>query len=583
MATRLFWKLELTYAVLLLAVLLAADSYGARTLRHNAIENGYRHLESLSRLALADFPSDASRYAEWARKLAESGARVTLVRTDGEVLADSSEDPARMENHGGRPEIRRAFEAGTGRETRWSATVRRDLVYFAVTTRTAGGEMLALRLATPLAEVDMELARLRVRLWAGSGIALLLGIAVSLAVSKRISGRVQRLREFAQRVAGGDFSHLPAEREGDELTLLAHSLNATAKRLGEMLGELRSERNRAEAILRSMVEAVAVVGAEERLVFANRAFCQMLDLDAPPSAGKALVELVREPELLKVFRRALGENRVVEAEIKLTQAGGARGEHFSVVASPLEAGGTSGAVLVMHDISELRRLERVRRDFVANVSHELRTPLTAIQGFAETLLGGALADQNNNARFVEIIRTHAARLNRLTEDLLKLSAIEGRRQEPEWREVNVRSLIESCVETVEYEARSKDLKLEVDCPPETPAARGDAMELREALQNILDNAVRYTPVRGSVSVTARALDGRVSISVADTGIGIPQAEQERIFERFYRVDPARSRELGGTGLGLSIARHIIEAHGGRIEVESELGRGSTFRIILPAA
>ncbi|MGH9778173.1 MAG: sensor histidine kinase, partial [Candidatus Acidiferrales bacterium] len=247
---------------------------------------------------------------------------------------------------------------------------------------------------------------------------------------------------------------------------------------------------------------------------------------------------------------------------------------------PVRAG---GVVLVLHDISDLRRLERVRRDFVANVSHEFRTPLTAIQGFAETLLGGALEDAQNSRRFLEIIRDHAARLGRLTDDLLKLSQMEAGKLELDLRPVAVTDLIDSCVETTRLKAGQKELALVIDSAPGLAPVRGDSNRLREVLQNLLDNAVQYTPAGGRITVRATASDGGIVISVADTGIGIPKADQERIFERFYRVDAARSREVGGTGLGLAIARHLVEAHGGRITVVSEVGRGSTFFVFLPAA
>jgi len=238
---------------------------------------------------------------------------------------------------------------------------------------------------------------------------------------------------------------------------------------------------------------------------------------------------------------------------------------------------------VLHEITDLRRLERVRQDFVANVSHEFRTPLTAIQGFAETLLAGALEDPGNRRRFVEIIREHATRLARLTEDLLKLSRIEAGQLKLEFCPVSVTQLIESCVETAQLKAVPRRLALDVRLPNELSTVRGDANSLQEVLQNLLDNALQYTPAGGKIEVSALCSDGRVVVTVADTGIGIPQVEQERIFERFYRVDAARSREAGGTGLGLSIARHIVEAHGGRLWVESAVGEGSRFHFSIPVS
>jgi len=254
-----------------------------------------------------------------------------------------------------------------------------------------------------------------------------------------------------------------------------------------------------------------------------------------------------------------------------------------VTAAPVRAAEASSAVLVLHDITELRRLERVRRDFVANVSHEFKTPLTAIQGFAETLLGGALDDKANRKRFVEIIREHARRLARLTDDLLKLSRIEAGRLDLESRPVSVAGLVNGCVETARLNAESRGLRIAVELPEGLPPVRGDAVQLDEVLQNLIDNALQYTPSGGRIDVTAYSNGHEVIFTVADTGIGIPESDLERIFERFYRVDAARSREAGGTGLGLSIARHIVDAHGGRIWVESAVGQGSRFRFSIDVA
>jgi two-component system phosphate regulon sensor histidine kinase PhoR len=597
MRARLFWKIELSYVALLALVVLGVDFFAARTMRQQALDAGFRQLESLIRLAEAQTPPEApEEVADWTRHMAASGARVTLVARDGAVLADSAEDPANMENHGERPEIREALAAGRGQAVRWSVTVRRELLYSALRVRSERGEERVVRFALPRAEIDAQLAALRLRMLGGSALMLLLVAGVSTFFSRRLSRRVRELQEFSRRVAAGDFRPLPAEHAGDELSALARHLNETARQLEQTIATLRDERNRADAILRSMAEAVAVVDAEERVIFANAAFCAIVCAESAHCEGRTLLELVRQPELPLLIRQALREERVVAGEVELAAGGpaktsgaGDRTRNIVVTAGPVRGAGpakTSGAgaaVLLLHDITELRRLERVRRDFVANVSHEFRTPLTAIQGFAETLLGGALDDAAHNRRFVEIIRQHAVRLGRLTEDLLKLSQIESGKLELEFRPVEVRPLLESCLETARLEADPKRLTLRCECAEQVPAVRGDARRLREVLQNLLDNAVRYTPEGGRVSIHASAADGMVEIAVEDTGIGIPQGDQERIFERFYRVDAARSREVGGTGLGLSIARHLVEAHGGRIEVQSEVGKGSTFRVVLPAA
>jgi len=337
-----------------------------------------------------------------------------------------------------------------------------------------------------------------------------------------------------------------------------------------------------------------VIDAQERLVFLNRAFSEILNLDAAGGEGRPLIEVVRHSELLGLIRKALRGEEGLQTDIA---TGIVQHRSFSVTAAPVKAleagpsGGTdstaaekpSGAVVVLHDVTELRRLERVRQDFVANVSHEFKTPLTAIQGFAETLLAGALDDPNNNRRFLEIIRNHAARLARLTDDLLKLARIEAGKLEVQFSPVGLTELIEGCAETTLLKASRKQITLEIENPPGLPAVWGDASLLREVLQNLLDNAIQYTPEGGQIRVRAVAAAREAVISVSDTGIGIPLADQERIFERFYRVDAARSREAGGTGLGLSIAKHIVEAHGGRLWVESTVGRGSSFSFSIPLA
>jgi two-component system phosphate regulon sensor histidine kinase PhoR len=327
-----------------------------------------------------------------------------------------------------------------------------------------------------------------------------------------------------------------------------------------------------------MVEGVAVVNGSERLVFANPGFDEILGLDVPPTSGSALVEVVRQTELLEAVRQVLGGEPRVQSEIV---TGTLRQHYFAITVAAVRAGDTTGAVVVLHDITELRMLERVRRDFVANVSHEFRTPLTAIQGFAETLLAGAIDDSQNRTRFLEIILEHSRRLARLTEDLLMLSKMDAERLELEIRRLSVSQLIESCLETAQRRGAEKDLRISVNLPQNLPDIAGDRRRLAEVLQNLLDNAIQYTLPGGQIIVSAISAEDEIVLTVSDTGIGIPKADQPRIFERFYRVDVARSREAGGTGLGLAIAKHLVEVHGGRLWVDSEVGQGSQFHFSVP--
>ena len=355
---------------------------------------------------------------------------------------------------------------------------------------------------------------------------------------------------------------------------LGDAVGGMVAQLGQSIRTLTDERNRSAAILSSMVEGVAVVASDERILYCNQAFEQILELPQGSSQGKKLVEALRQAELVSAVRQVLPGGEEITGEVEV---GTVRRRSFSVTAAPVRAAEASSAVLVLHDITELRRLERVRRDFVANVSHEFKTPLTAIQGFAETLLGGALDDKANRTRFVEIIREQSQRLTRLTDDLLKLSRIEAGRLDLESHPVSVAALVNGCVESARLKAESKSIQITVGLPEDIPCIRGDAVQLGEVLQNLVDNGLQYTPPGGQIDVTAYSNGHEVIFMVADTGIGIPESDLERIFERFYRVDAARSREAGGTGLGLSIARHIVDAHGGRIWVESAVGQGSRFR------
>lgn len=428
----------------------------------------------------------------------------------------------------------------------------------------------------------------------GSGGALfliLLGIVTLLLFSRRFSGRAERLKMFCRRIAGGDFRPLTEKSGRDGLGDLARALNEMAASLSGTIRSLTDERNQSVAILRSMAEGVAVIDGQQRVTFCNEAFARIWGVSAVSNGSMPVVEVIRQPAILELIRQALVGQEGLYGEIS---SGGARPRSFSVAVTPLPAlhgegadlpaaGGQLGAVVVLHEITDLRHLEQVRRDFVANVSHELRTPLTAIQGFAETLLSGALDDQHNNRRFVEIIRNHAARLSRLTDDLLKLSRSEAGKLEADFQPMAMPELIEACVEAARLAAGQKGLSLALSQPQNLPLVRGDASLLREVLRNLLDNAIQYTPAGGRIEINALAGEGSVVVTIADTGIGIPQAVQSRIFERFYRVDAARSREVGGTGLGLAIAKHVVEAHGGRIWVESAVGEGSRFHFSVPLA
>jgi two-component system phosphate regulon sensor histidine kinase PhoR len=580
----LFWKLGFAFFGLLVAVLLPMDFYLERTLRQDYENAGFEQLASIARIAqsaapqlLASATGQPARLRAWVDQIASSRTRLTIIASSGEVLADSGADPRSMENHATRPEVLQAFASGEGRSIRHSVTIRRDLLYLAVRQPVPGASPVVLRFALPVQTVDEEMWSFRQGLWLASLAMLFVTGLASLMISRRFAGRVERLRSFSRRVAAGNFQPIEADRSGDALETLALSMNDTAAQLDSNIRSLTAERNLSSAILGSMAEGVAVVSAEERLLFSNPAFASILSLDASPAAGSALLETVRQMELIEAVRTVLRGEPAVHSEIV---TGTLRQRFFSATVAPVREG--AGAVIVLHDITDLRKLERVRRDFVANVSHEFKTPLTAIQGFAETLLGGAAEEPENRERFLRIILEHARRLTRLTDDLLKLSQIEADRMELETQLLRPEDLVRACLDTTRLRAASKNISVNVELPPDLPPVLGDPRRLNEILQNLLDNAVQYTPAGGQISIRAEKAAKSVIFTVADTGLGIPESDQLRIFERFYRVDDARSREVGGTGLGLAIAKHLVEAHGGRIWVESEVGRGSRFHFSVPA-
>jgi two-component system, OmpR family, phosphate regulon sensor histidine kinase PhoR len=584
---KFFWRLGLAYLVILAAVLLTVDLYSSRVVRSHAIRAANDHLVSLMNLAVANPPdlSHTQELQQWTAWMAKSGARVTIFDAGGAIIADSSSVAEAPEKPANGPDVQEALAKGTGQ----SVDREREVASRAQRLQAVSGSPFVIRLELPLSQIDLSLKELRERLLVAALISLLAGIVLSLIVAGSFRARAERLKHFSERIAHGDFRPERGEGPHDELSDLTDSLNQTAARLEREIRLLSSERNRASAILRSMVEGVAVVDAQERLVFCNRAFSEILSLQSATSEGSPLIEVVRSSDLLGLIRRALRGEEGLQSDIAM---GIVQPQNFSVTAAPVKAlesdrsgpaDKPSGAVVVLHDVTELRRLERVRQDFVANVSHEFKTPLTAIQGFAETLLAGALDDPKNNRRFLEIIREHAARLARVTDDLLKLARIEAGKLELEFFPVGLQELIESCTETTLLKASRKNISFEVEALDGLPPIRGDASLLHDVLQNLLDNAIQYTPAGGRIKLEASAGTNEATVTITDSGIGIPLADQERIFERFYRVDAARSREAGGTGLGLSIAKHIVEAHGGRLWVESAVGRGSKFSFSIPLA
>jgi two-component system phosphate regulon sensor histidine kinase PhoR len=438
-----------------------------------------------------------------------------------------------------------------------------------------------LLLASSLLALDLYVSafnpELLNRLLVASTLILALIGGLAYAFIRSFSFQTAELRAYAEHLLDPQVPGQPLPAGEDDLGALARTLQRMAPRIRELVESLRLESARREAILASMVEGVLAVDKDLRVTFCNNSFARALGAGSPVQAGTPLLELVRDPGLLDILSKVLAAGERMERRLTLPAA---EDHTFEVLAGPLAGSSTTGALAILHDITELERLERVRKDFVANVSHELRTPLAAIRGYAETLLDGALDDQEHNRRFVEIIQAQATRLSNIASDLLTLSELESNGVAAQPHAISIRSALESALHTVEAAARVRGVRLLCEKIDDVNVL-GHELRLEQALVNLLDNAVKFNRANGEVRVETRAVDGTAWITISDTGIGIPSDALRRIFERFYRVDKGRSRDMGGTGLGLSIVRHVMEQMSGTVKVESRVGEGSTFTLTIP--
>jgi two-component system phosphate regulon sensor histidine kinase PhoR len=507
--------------------------------------------------------------------------RVTLVRRDGVVLGDSevpASELARLENHASRPEVQSALATGEGTAERMSTTVLEPMLYAAVPFERDGTVVGVARVAEALRDVERARADMRRLIWIGSALALGLALVLSNLVAKRMSSAVGQLTEVARRMSEGDLAVRTRLEGHDELAELGHGLDRLAGSLARTLGELRAERDLQGRILEAMQEGVVVLDRDGRIVLVNPAVRAMLLLGAD-AVGKLLLETVRNAQLDDLVEDARVDPGAHPVELELP---GLKPRRLLVHASPL-SGDDEGLLFVFVDVTEVRRLESLRRDFVANASHELRTPVAAVRSATETLRSGALDDPGAAIRFVDIIERNAARLQSLVEDMLELSKLESNEFKLKRERVELASVVPIVLGLFRERAEKKGVRLTSQTDPEAVAIEGDRRALEHVLSNLVDNAVKYCPSGTRVVVRATTDDDRIKLVVDDTGPGIPPEHLPRVFERFYRVDAGRSRELGGTGLGLSIVRHMVEAMRGKVSVESEVGRGSTFTVSLPRA
>jgi two-component system phosphate regulon sensor histidine kinase PhoR len=527
-------------------------------------------LSSASTLEGPALDAEADRLGQY------SSSRVTLIAGDGTVVGDSTqtlEQLRTLENHASRPEVVAARDTGVGESSRYSTTINTDMLYVAV--RTQHPIVRYVRVALPLTEIDAQLAAIRRLTVAALAAAIPIALAISWVLSASVARRVHSIASIAGRYSAGDLSRHAYDYGSDELGIVARVLDQSVQELGKRIEELARDRARTDAILTGMVEGVLVVDRDGRLQLVNRAARQMLHVDES-AIGRRYVEVLRHPDIAAELAAALHGEQLDGRELTLARD---PGRTFAARAAPVAAGSGGGAVLVLHDVSDLRRADQIRRDFVANVSHELRTPLTAVRGYVEALRDDP-ADGENARRFLDIIWRQTTRMERMVTDLLRLARLDARQEQIEHAWCDVRQMFDGVIADLAPVIENKHQQVTVNVGEAAAHVPADPGKLHDIVRNLVENAVNYSPESAEIRLEAARDDGRFRITVLDSGPGIPADDLTRVFERFYRVDKSRSRP-GGTGLGLAIVKHLVELHGGTVTAANRARGGAAFTITLP--
>jgi len=584
---KFIWRLFFSYIFIAIGALVAAGWYFVHSLDAFLYDLVVVELSERARLLQNQIlphlePLDPGAVDEACKQSGKaSETRFTVILPSGIVIGDTWETPQNMDNHAGRPEISGALANGQAASKRFSTTLQQNIIYAAIAVSRDSQKIGVVRAAIPLARMEAQLARIRAEFWGIGGIVALLSLGVTFAISRQYGLKMQELKQGAARLAEGELAHRLAIPDSDELAGLAESLNRMAAQLESRLQIVVSQRNQMEAVLSSMIEGVIAVSRTEQILSVNQAAARWFDLDPERVRDRSIPEAIRNLGIQKFVTRSLKSRTPVEEDVTVYR----NGERIlNIKSAPLLDAGPEpiGMLIVFSDVTQLRRLEDMRRDFVANVSHEIKTPLTAIRGFVETLHHNIVETPEEARRFLGIISKHVDRLNTIIEDLLMLSRIEneGERGDIKGEKTRLRDIFQNAVQICRPQADEKRIRIELE-GDEALAAMVDPVLIEQAIVNLLDNAIKYSDPEKTVRIRARIVGHEIQVQVQDHGIGIEKKHLPRLFERFYRVDKARSRALGGTGLGLAIVKHIAQAHGGHVTVESRLGEGSRFTLHLP--
>ncbi|MBN2018481.1 MAG: HAMP domain-containing protein [Candidatus Cloacimonetes bacterium] len=572
------WKLFLTFFIIIVLTAGLIVHFASREIKNNYLQNLELTLENYAQLIQKFITSfvlenDYQHIKSTTHDLGnELGIRCTVIRSDGTVLGDSEEDVQNMENHSNRPEVIGALRSGIGKSVRFSETLKKDMLYVAVPIVQNDKVIGVVRTSSFLENIQRSIHVITKDILNISIVITVLALILSILITQAYTKPVRDIAQVAQRIKEGDFKARLYTRRRDELGRLAESLNEMARELEMYITSLNQEQEELKTILSSMVEALIVLNPDGIIVTANKIFSEIIHCELNKLVGKRYWEYIRQEEFGNLLTNVLDTNNSATKEIEI------KGKIYLTSASIILGIPEKRIIVVMHDITELKRLEEMKTDFVANVAHELKTPLTAIKGFAETL-----EEEIDSAhkRFIKIIRSNTDRLINIVSDLLVLSNLENKHDIINYKKFDLEKLIENSLLIEQKKIDEKNIHITFDYDSSIKKFQADPFLIEQLMINLLDNAVTYTEKKGKIMIDVSLEDNQVIIEIEDNGIGIPEYSLPRIFERFYVVDKSRSRQLGGTGLGLSIVKHIVLAHNGEIYVESKVGEGTKFIIILP--
>ena len=525
-----------------------------------------------SKEALSDFTQKAKKITD---------ARITIIGLDGHVISDTDSNPTTMENHKNRPEVITAFTGKIGVEKRYSNTLKVDFLYIAEPIYRNSQLVAILRLSTPINEIKILMTKLYTGVLVSIIVALIAAAFLGYRMSIRMTKPIKEMTEITHAMSEGSFDKKIKLKDKDEIGILADSINHMASTLRETIDNLSDKNVKMESILSSVVNGIIAIDANEKILFINPEAIKMMDIEETDIVGKKFLQIVRNNQIDNFLKNIIKQKSFSDMEFTINFPYEKNLKIYTNPIKSMESEDVIGIIITIQDITDLRKLERMRTEFVANVSHELKTPLTSIKGFVETLKSGAIEDREIAIRFLNIIEDEADRLHRLIADILALSELETKKVKGRTEKIDVNNIACEVVSILDNQAKKKEIDITVMIQPDIMSPIGDPDRFKQMLINLIDNAINYTQEKGSVVVAAENYTNKIIVSVKDNGIGIPEDHIPRLFERFYRIDKARSRKVGGTGLGLAIVKHIVKSFNGEIEVISKVGEGTEFKITIP--